>query len=132
MISSLNISGFTIMTGSVTAKGSLTVEGLLTANDLSISSDIKLKNNIRPLTNSLNNVLNLEGVSYYLNGDNKKKIGFIAQNVEKIYPEFVFNNENFKSVAYSNITAVLVEAIKELKNKFDSLEEKYNNLIDKT
>ena len=98
------------------------------ANDLAISSDLKLKNNIRPLNNCLSNIMKLEGVSYYLNGDNKRKIGFIAQNIEKIYPEFVFNNGNFKSVAYPNITAILVEAIKELKEKYDSLELKYNQL----
>jgi len=129
MVSSLNISGNTIMTGIVTAKSSMTVEGTLYANDISISSDIKLKNNIKPLTNCLDNVMNLEGVSYYLNGDTKRKIGFIAQNIEKIYPEFVFNNGQTKSVAYPNITAVLVEAIKELKNKYDSLELKYKNLL---
>ncbi len=129
MVSALNISGDIIMAGLVTAKSSMTIEGTLYANDLTITSDIKLKNNVKPLTNCLDNVMNLEGVSYYLNGDNKRKIGFIAQNIEKIYPEFVFDNGNNKSVAYPNITAVLVEAIKELKNKYDSLELKYNNLL---
>ena len=129
MVSSLNISGNTIMTGIVTAKTSMTVEGTVYANDISISSDVKLKNNIKPLTNSLDNVMNLEGVSYYLNGDTKQKIGFIAQDVEKIYPEFVLNNGDIKSVTYPNITAVLVEAIKELNNKYNSLELKYKNLL---
>jgi len=129
MISSLNISGNTIMTGIVTAKSSLNVEGVLYANDISITSDVKLKNNIKPLANCLDNVMNLMGVSYYLNGDTKRKIGFIAQNIEKIYPELVFNDGYNKSVAYPNITAVLVEAIKELKNKYDSLEQKYKNLL---
>jgi len=117
------------MTGIVTAKTSMTVEGTVYANDISISSDVKLKNNIKPLTNSLDNVMNLEGVSYYLNGDTKQKIGFIAQDVEKIYPEFVLNNGDIKSVTYPNITAVLVEAIKELNNKYNSLELKYKNLL---
>jgi hypothetical protein len=53
------------------------------------------------------------------NGDisGGKQIGFIAQEVEKIVPEVVTNDgsrERFLSVAYANLTALLVEAMKEL------------------
>ena len=45
---------------------------------------------------------------------NTKQIGFIAQDIEKIYPEMVITDDKgFKSVDYSRLTPVLVEAIKE-------------------
>ena len=44
-----------------------------------------------------------------------KQLGFIAQEIEKIYPEVVMTDKDgYKSVDYSRLTPVLVEAIKEL------------------
>jgi hypothetical protein len=41
--------------------------------------------------------------------------------VEKVIPEVVFDIDGIKSVSYGNLVAVLIEAIKELKNEVDSL-----------
>jgi cytoskeletal protein CcmA (bactofilin family) len=130
-VKSLTVSGPSELNGDIIAKGSLQVDGNLTAFDMSITSDIKLKNSIKPLENSLDKVLILQGVSYFINGDNKKKIGFIAQEIEQVYPELVLDNGEFKSVTYPNVTAILVEAIKELKTKYDDLESKYNDILSK-
>jgi hypothetical protein len=77
-------------------------------------------------------VLKLRGVNFTWKTEPAmgKRIGFIAQEVEAILPELVFTNEvdGFKGVQYSEMTAVLVEAIKEqqviineLKQKVDAL-----------
>lgn len=49
-------------------------------------------------------------------------MGFIAQEVESVYPELVTQDEGIKGVEYANMTAVLyVEAIKELKKENSDL-----------
>jgi hypothetical protein len=100
--------------------GNMTVAG-----DVNSSSDIKLKTNIQTLTNSLEKVLNLRGVEFdRIDVEGKHQIGFIAQEVEEIIPELVSEKQGTKSVAYGNITALLVEAIKELKGEIEELKSK--------
>lgn len=98
----------------------------ITATTITASSDRRLKKNITNLENSLSNTLKLRGTSYFWkneNGSKKRQIGVIAQEVEEIYPEFVHTNEEgFKSVNYAQMTAVLIESIKELNAKVVSLE----------
>ena len=93
------------------------------AGTVSQASDSRLKRNISELPNTLNNILALRGVSYNWIDENKSQntqIGVIAQEVEEIYPEFVHtNDEGMKSVNYSQMVAVLIEAVKELNNKIE-------------
>jgi hypothetical protein len=82
------------------------------------ASDIKLKENINTITGALAKVRALRGVTYNwkdrINGGNDLKIGFIAQEVNDVVPELVFSNNEYLGVHYKDITALLVEAIKEL------------------
>lgn len=93
-------------------------------------SDKRWKKDIKPLENTLEKVVKLQGVNYQwdtenypdMGFDDKPQIGLIAQEVEKIIPEVVTtNHEGYKGVDYSKITAVLVEAVKELKAQNDAL-----------
>ena len=84
---------------------------------LTQASDSRYKKEIQTLPSALQNILSLRGVSYYWKDrdDNAQQIGVIAQEVEKIYPQLVHTNEDgYKSVAYSNLVAPLIEAVKEL------------------
>jgi len=73
----------------------------------------------------LDKVLQMRGVEFdRIDIEGEHNIGFIAQEIEKIVPELVRENEGTKSVAYGNITALLVEAIKELNQKVDRLTNK--------
>ncbi len=95
------------------------------------SSDKNLKTNIKPLKGSLAKVLKLQGVSYNWNANpsDHNQIGFIAQDVEKVFPEVVVvDNAGNYGMAYQNLVAPLVEAIKELSLKNQQLEEKLNRL----
>jgi hypothetical protein len=96
------------------------------------TSDVRLKENIEPLTNSLEKLLQLSGVTYSWIGQEEKRIGFIAQEVEKVIPELVFTNNNtedkIKGIHLDNITAVLVEAIKEQQKIIDELKVRISNL----
>jgi hypothetical protein len=84
------------------------------------ASDISLKENVNTINDALNKVLNLRGVTYNWrdrnSGGDATKIGFIAQEVNQIVPELTHHDGKYMSVHYKDITALLVEAIKELVN----------------
>ncbi len=114
---------------SVSSAGSFT--GCVTASNLTCPSDSRFKKNITPIEKPLSNILKIKGVRYdwktnefpEKNFSEKNQIGFIAQDLEKIFPEMVFTDEKgFKSVDYARLTPVLVEAIKELTLKNQKLE----------
>jgi hypothetical protein len=100
----------------------LTFDGtnLVCGGTVTASSDEKIKENITTIENALEKVLNLRGVEFDYKIDGVHSIGFIAQEVEKIFPDLVFGTDP-KSIAYQNFVAILVEAIKELNQKVDRL-----------
>jgi len=110
--------------------GDLHADGDVVAYSTTIS-DARLKDNVKPLESSLDKIMNLKGVEYtWNNGSRKgqKDIGFIAQEVEDVIPEIVREKEvlfdedtKYKTVDYEKITAVLVEAVKELKQEIVEL-----------
>lgn len=98
-------------------------------------SDGRLKKDITPVVNGLDKIKQLNGV--YFNWDKEKRsdlslddnnhLGLIAQDVEEILPQVVStSNDEFKTktIAYSDIVPVLIEAIKELSAKVSLLENK--------
>ena len=96
------------------------------------TSDRRLKKNIQNLNSPLEKTIKMRGVSYQWKDENKSQrnqIGVIAQEVEAVYPEFVITNENgMKAVNYAQMTAVLIEAMKELNAKVNRLESENANL----
>jgi hypothetical protein len=100
--------------------------------DVTAYSDIRVKENILNIVDPLNTVLKLRGVSYNrIDTDDKTtKIGFIAQEIEKIVPEVVSYDEleDRYSVSYGNVTALLVEAIKEQQSQIEELKTLINGL----
>ena len=94
-------------------------------NNVTAFSDERLKDNIETLEDGLAKVEQLRGVTY--TRDDREEIGVIAQEVEKILPEIVLTADDemgTKSVDYSRITAVLIEAVKELSERVKELENK--------
>ncbi len=94
-------------------------------NNVTAFSDERLKSNIQTLESGLDKVNKLRGVTY--TRDEKENIGVIAQEVEKILPEIVLTADDemgTKSVDYGRLTAVLIEAVKELSAKVKELENK--------
>ncbi len=112
--------------------GSIFTTGNITVASLTETSDRRLKTNIQPLQNALDNTLKLRGVSYNWIDANKirtNQIGVIAQEVEELYPEFVHTDDKgMKSVNYSQMVAVLIEAVKELNTKIEILETENDQL----
>ena len=99
--------------------------GTLTVNGVAQSSDSRYKIDIVSLSNSLVAVKKMNPVYYTLIGDTKRQIGFLAQEMESIYPELVntdSSEEKKKSICYANVTAVLVDSVKELCEEVQSLQ----------
>ena len=93
-------------------------------NNVTAFSDERLKSNIETIQGGLEKVEQLRGVTY--TRDDMDNIGVIAQEIEKVLPDIVLTADDemgTKSVDYSRITAVLIEAVKELSAKVKYLEE---------
>ena len=100
----------------------LTCAGTVTAN-----SDERLKKNIETITDALHKVTGLRGVEYDHKNTGDHCLGLIAQEVESILPDVVYEDATgVKSVAYQNIVALLIEAVKDQQRQIDELKRKLN------
>ena len=91
------------------------------------TSSITFKENVNPISNALDNITKLVGVTYdRKDGSAKQKAGLIAEEVEQVLPNVVQkdNDGNPSSIAYTNLIAYLIESIKELKQEIDILKGK--------
>jgi hypothetical protein len=107
--------------------------GSVRASGVALTSDVRFKKDIEPLDHALDRILNLRGVSYNWRKDefpnknfnDRHQVGVIAQEVEKQFPELVDQGvDGYKSVNYPALVAPVIEAIRELYNKYISQEAK--------
>ena len=115
----------------LTGGGTVSLGGSVTLGLAASPSDARFKTNVSQLSHVLEDVEKIRGVSFEWNevyasltGDSTggREIGVIAQEIEAVYPELVTTSgdENYKSVNYTKLTAVLIEAVKELKAEKDA------------
>jgi hypothetical protein len=107
----------------------------------SVNSDRKLKTDITKLESSLEKLMALDVKRYRYKDRSQKTIGLIAQDVEKIFPELVRdeqisekNMETVKSLNYSSFIYINIKAIQELNSKIEEQNKQLNKqqaLIDK-
>ena len=91
-------------------------------------SDARVKENVETIPNALNKVNAMRGVGYNKIGEEERSVGVIAQELLEVLPEAVHQDEQgMYSVAYGNITGVLIEAIKELTKEVDELKKIINH-----
>ena len=97
-------------------------KNLQVANEITVTSSEKNKDNIRDIENDVDNILKLNPKEYNYNNDPKLHFGLIAEDVEKVYPNLVSdNNEVGKSLNYLEIVPLLINKIKDLQNQIDEL-----------
>jgi hypothetical protein len=154
----IKMSAFSISNDGVSGKGlSFDISGnAIYAQDVTINgnfytpSDQRLKKNIEILTEALESLNQLQGVRFeYV--DQKKymigpKIGLIAQELQKVYPEMVSEGaDGYLKVDYTQLSAVLIQAVKEqqqqlraqeqeieeLKKRMDKQEDQLNDILQK-
>jgi hypothetical protein len=105
--------------------GACAIDGTVTATgDIIAYSDVRVKENIHTIENALDKTLKLRGVTYNRTDvdDKSTKIGVIAQEIMEVLPELVSEDETgMYGVSYGNLTAVLIEAIKEQQKQIEEL-----------
>jgi hypothetical protein len=119
-------------TGDLTVKGDVVAYGS--------PSDKRLKENIKPIESALDKVQKLQGVTFdwkkqkqttegSVKREWKHDMGFIAQDVKKVVPELVRENEDgLLSMRHQGVIPILVEAIKEQQKQIDSLQEQIKKM----
>lgn len=99
------------------------------------SSDARLKENVEPISDALDKLDMIRGVTYdwsdsYVEAKGgedgyfvrKNDVGVIAQEVERVLPQIVGENaQGFKAVRYERLVALLIEAVKELRAEVKAL-----------
>jgi hypothetical protein len=120
--------GITGATGSFTniVGSSLQLSGIATAVSFNSTSDYRIKNNIYPL-NETSTVDNLIPVKYLNTLTNAADYGFIAHEVQEVYPDLVTgvkDSDAYQTINYIGLIPILVNEIKQLKKRIDALESK--------
>ena len=108
--------------------------GTMTATaDVVAYSDERLKTNLKIIDNALDKVSNINGYTFTRTNEadkDKRHVGVIAQEIQKVLPELVHEDDKgMLSVAYGNITALLIEALKEERAKREALEKRFEEYI---
>mgnify|MGYP001321124703 CR=1 FL=1 len=121
--------------GNTNASVALGVTGAIIASDnitaYGTPSDIRLKENIEIIDNALDKVKQLKGITYDLKSDGNRLTGLIAQDLQKVLPEAVYEtsavddaNDKHLAIRYGNTVGLLVEAIKEQQQIIEDLKSK--------
>lgn len=100
----------------------------IAARDVTSYSDLRLKENVKTITDALDTVSQLRGVSYRRTDTEKNQIGLVAQEVKEVVPSVVNESGEYLSLAYGNLSALFVEALKEAKSTIQSLESRIAQL----
>ena len=111
-------SNVVINNGGLASTTGLSVMGnIIASGEVTAFSDITTKTNLRPITGALDKVFALTGYTFNRIDDpeGSRRMGLVAQEVREVAPEAVLSDDRGTlSVAYGNLVALLVEAVKEL------------------
>ena len=108
-----------LASGNFTANGSITATGNVTAY-----SDIRIKANVETIPSALDKLDLIRGVTYTrtdLDDKEQRYAGVIAQEIEAVLPEAVRDLGDIKAVDYNATIALLIQAVKELRDEVEML-----------
>jgi len=108
--------------------------GTVTATDFAATSDANLKNVIRNIQNATDKIKSISGVEFTWNNVAKNigvsdseevQIGLLAHQIKQLYPSMVYTHEDgYMRVNYDKLIPILIESIKELSDRIDSIQGK--------
>ena len=128
----INQTGDLGVIGDITQAGNLAVDGALTVTGDIVTnysgSDIRLKENLKVIEKPLEKISEISGYTFNYKDKPRETIpGVVAQEVEKVLPNVVFDHERnggtYKAVRYDQLIPLLIESIKELSDKVNDLED---------
>lgn len=117
-------------TGALRIKGGLGVAKnlyvggeIFSDDDMGITStsDSRVKDDVQVIGDALARLHQIRGVTYLRKGKSGRRTGVIAQEVQAVLPEAVREGEELLSVAYGNLSGLIIEAIKELSREVNAL-----------
>ena len=112
----------------VESNGDLTYPGRLRPRQINLTSDRRLKSDIEKL-GGINKILSLTGYSYRFNDSEERSAGLLAQEVQRVLPEAVSQDERgYLSLDYNAVIALLVNAVKDQQEMIDILAEQVKRL----
>jgi hypothetical protein len=105
-------------------------DGTTTVSDLVETSAERFKENIQTLDNQVDKIKQLRPVQYSWKKDKRKDIGFIAEEVEKVYPQLVEKDEKgeVSGMSYSKLAAAVVKTIQEQQEQIAKLNDELDNI----
>ena len=127
------------VTHALTLPNNSDASGQVKANAFVTYSSLRYKNNIQPITNPLDKIAKMRGVTYNWKDSGEPDVGLIAEEVIDILPEIVSfekNGHDAFGIDYSKLTSLLLESIKAQQNmiegqnkKIQALEEKLEKIL---
>jgi hypothetical protein len=111
--------GTTSPTQKLDVAGSILASGNVTAY-----SDIRVKDNVESIEGAIGKLNQIRGVTYTrtdLDDKHRRFAGVIAQEIEQVLPEAVFDNGKVKAVDYNATIALLIEAVKQQQGQINEL-----------
>lgn len=121
-----NVASTTTTSGTLVVTGGVGVSGQLTCTTLVETSSIAFKENVNPISNALEIITQLMGVTYDRKDNKEHEAGLIAEEVYKIAPDLVSLDKNGKpyGIKYTKLGAYLIESIKSLKEEIEHIKGK--------
>jgi hypothetical protein len=122
-----DISGNVVISGDLDVSGNTVISGTCTASSYSSSSDYRIKKNVKSLDETYN-VDNLNPVTYINNKLEKQDVGFIAHEVQEIYPFLVTGDkdgQDIQTLNYNGLIGILVNEIKNMKKEIAILKNEF-------
>ena len=116
-----------------TFRASISTTGIIKCLAVNTVSDITEKENVIDITSPLDRLLTLRGVNFTWKKSGLPDAGFIAQEVEEVFPELIRieTATNKRSLNYNGFSAIIVEAIKEQQKIIEEKDARIKNLEDK-
>ncbi|MFZ1678848.1 MAG: tail fiber domain-containing protein, partial [Saprospiraceae bacterium] len=111
--------------------GNYTAWILKTDGSFHNSSDRALKKDIQPFSNVLSKLMNLQAYTYHMKSapdDSPISVGFMAQEVEKEFPQLVVTKNGYRSICYDHFAVLSVQAIKEQQVEIEDLKKQISEL----
>lgn len=124
MTSRLTVQGVTFFQRNVHLSGNRSIN-LNTGSVINFASDRRLKSNIEEIPNVLEKIDQISGVEFDWKSDGRADVGFIAQEVQKVFPSLVTKQDGYDHlfVRYPQMSAVAIQGVKKLRQENIALRE---------